>query len=132
MDKNISFRTCSAVRKDGHPCRAWAVRGSEPALCSAHGGRRTSAPPARKKAPGYNFYFSAPKPEFLKYVEQTMDPSPLRELVEERYRLRQLVSCTLRDDLPLEELLAVCTLVFSGVSTIISLVDQVNGATENG
>lgn len=61
-----------------------------------------------------------------------MDPSPLRELVEERYRLRQLVSCTLRDDLPLEELLAVCTLVFSGVSTIISLVDQVNGATENG
>ena len=61
-----------------------------------------------------------------------MDPSPLRELVEERYRLRQLVSCTLRDDLPLEVLLAVCTLVFSGVSTIISLVDQVNGATENG
>lgn len=27
---------CSARRKDGRPCRAWAVRDSEQALCASH------------------------------------------------------------------------------------------------
>ena len=30
---------CSAVKRDGQPCRAWAVRGSRPALCSIHAAR---------------------------------------------------------------------------------------------
>jgi hypothetical protein len=34
---------CTAVRKDGLPCRAWAVAGSDPPRCAAHGGKR---PPA--------------------------------------------------------------------------------------
>lgn len=29
-------RRCSARRKDGRPCRAWAVRDSQPALCASH------------------------------------------------------------------------------------------------
>lgn len=29
-------RRCSARRKDGRPCRAWAVRDSEPARCASH------------------------------------------------------------------------------------------------
>lgn len=27
---------CTATCKDGTPCRAWAVRGTDPPLCSAH------------------------------------------------------------------------------------------------
>lgn len=27
------------MRRDGRPCRAWAVRGSDPPRCAAHGGR---------------------------------------------------------------------------------------------
>lgn len=41
-------RRCTAVRADGEPCRAWAVRGSDPPRCGVHGG--TNAPigaPAR-------------------------------------------------------------------------------------
>lgn len=31
-------RQCTAKKLDGTPCQAWAVRGSDPPLCSAHGG----------------------------------------------------------------------------------------------
>lgn len=31
-----SARCCTARRKDGNPCRAWAVRGSDPPRCTAH------------------------------------------------------------------------------------------------
>ncbi len=34
-----SSRRCGAKRADGSACQAWAVRGSDPARCSAHSGR---------------------------------------------------------------------------------------------
>ena len=34
----MKSRRCTAVCLDGTPCRAWAVRGTEPPRCSAHGG----------------------------------------------------------------------------------------------
>jgi hypothetical protein len=38
MTTTSPSRRCTATRQDGTPCRAWAVRGSQPPLCSAHGG----------------------------------------------------------------------------------------------
>jgi hypothetical protein len=35
-------KRCTAVRADGDPCRAWAVRGSDPPRCGVHSG--TDAP----------------------------------------------------------------------------------------
>jgi hypothetical protein len=35
-------RHCTATKRDGTPCRAWAVRGSDPPRCAAHGGRRAT------------------------------------------------------------------------------------------
>ena len=32
-------RRCTARSGAGHPCRAWAIRGSDPARCAAHQGR---------------------------------------------------------------------------------------------
>ncbi|MBN1247137.1 MAG: hypothetical protein JXC32_05725 [Anaerolineae bacterium] len=40
--KNLPHR-CGATRRDGTPCKAWAVRGSSPPLCVAHGGRASGA-----------------------------------------------------------------------------------------
>jgi hypothetical protein len=31
---------CSATTEAGHPCKAWAVVGSDPPRCERHGGRR--------------------------------------------------------------------------------------------
>jgi hypothetical protein len=47
---------CSAKRRDGQPCNAWAVRGSDPPLCAAHGGTdaRIGAPPGNTNALTHN------------------------------------------------------------------------------
>lgn len=34
--RTAAKRRCTAVTQDGEPCRAWARRGSDPALCVAH------------------------------------------------------------------------------------------------
>ncbi|MEA3376671.1 MAG: hypothetical protein U9R72_10815 [Chloroflexota bacterium] len=51
-------RRCSAARADGRPCRAWAVRGTDPPLCAAHGGTdaRIGAPPGNTNAVKHGHY----------------------------------------------------------------------------
>lgn len=46
-------RRCTAVCRDGSPCQGWAVRGTEPPRCSAHGGsrRRVSVPESEAPVP---------------------------------------------------------------------------------
>ena len=36
----MSSRRCTAVCLDGTPCQAWAVHGTDPPRCAAHGGTR--------------------------------------------------------------------------------------------
>jgi hypothetical protein len=50
-----SSRRCSATCANGKPCRAWALRGSEPALCAAHSGK-VGAPPGNKNAQTHGYY----------------------------------------------------------------------------
>ena len=58
---------CTATNKDRTPCRAWAVRGSDPPRCSAHGGGRApvGAPSGNHNARTHGFYVDevAPLPE---------------------------------------------------------------------
>jgi hypothetical protein len=59
---HTSSRRCKATRADGQPCRAWAVRGSDPPRCSSHGGGRApvGAPPGNQNARTHGFYAQAP------------------------------------------------------------------------
>jgi hypothetical protein len=50
-----SSRRCSATCANGKPCRAWALRGSEPPLCAAHSGK-VGAPPGNKNAQTHGYY----------------------------------------------------------------------------
>ena len=58
---------CPATNKDGTPCRAFAVRGSDPPLCSSHGGGRApvGAPAGNQNARTHGFYVDviAPLPD---------------------------------------------------------------------
>jgi hypothetical protein len=60
---------CTATNKDRTPCRAWGVRGSDPPLCSAHGGGRApvGGPPGSRNARTHGFYVDQvaplPKPD---------------------------------------------------------------------
>jgi hypothetical protein len=61
---NSQGRRCTATCDDGSPCRAWAVRGSEPPRCAPHGGGRapTGAPPGNQNARTHGFYAANPGP----------------------------------------------------------------------
>jgi len=65
---------CEATRKDGQPCRAWAVRGSDPPRCAAHRGR--AAPQVGRRArPGGEV------------AGQSLDPTIAEQLMRERREL---------------------------------------------
>ncbi len=56
--KNVS-RPCAHPYPDNRPCRAWAVRGSDPPRCAAHrldGGPPVGAPPANQNRQTHGFY----------------------------------------------------------------------------
>jgi hypothetical protein len=49
---------CTATNRDGTPCKAWAVHGSDPPRCSAHGGgsRPVGAPKGNANAQTHGYY----------------------------------------------------------------------------
>src|SRR5690554_1578969 len=92
-------RRCTALRADGAPCRAWAVRASQtesdgPALCAAHGGlaRRGLAPivmEARREGRLYDAFFS--DEEFLALEALAEEQSLESEVRLVRVALRRLL-----------------------------------------
>jgi len=44
MDSSTTPR-CSATTRKGHPCKAWAVHGTDPPRCASHGGTKTRIGP---------------------------------------------------------------------------------------
>lgn len=61
----MSSHRCTAVCLDGTPCRAWAVRGTDPPRCAVHGGttRRIGARPGNQNALKHGYYAEADLPE---------------------------------------------------------------------
>jgi hypothetical protein len=57
-------RRCTGDCADGTPCRAWAVRGSDPPRCAAHGGTDAAigAPPGNHNATKHGFYATTDLP----------------------------------------------------------------------
>lgn len=57
-EKRETCRACTATCADGSPCRAWAVRGSDPPRCSPHGGGRrpVGAPKGNQNARSHGFF----------------------------------------------------------------------------
>jgi hypothetical protein len=90
-------RRCSATTATGESCRAWAVRGSDPPLCSIHSGRAKGGAPPGSDKPNtkHGFYSSA------------LDPTELADLV------------TFSDDMTLADEIAVCRVVLRRLLSIL-------------
>lgn len=52
--------TCTAYKRDGSPCQAHAIRGSDPPRCSAHGGRAVGAPTGNHNRQTHGAYSKQP------------------------------------------------------------------------
>jgi hypothetical protein len=79
-------RHCGALTKTGRPCRAWAVRGSDPPRCAPHGGskRPAGAPPGNTNAQIHGFYAASAE-------EITIDQA-IQGLVDKMRRLDDLIA----------------------------------------
>jgi len=79
-------------------CRAWAVRGSDPPLCSAHAGRSlgAGAPPGNQNARTHGFYASAiTRDELADILTHAADTTLDSEIAITRIALRRR-RCVLR------------------------------------
>jgi hypothetical protein len=125
MPRNPSARRCSALTPEGQPCRAWAVRGSDPPLCSAHGGHNVGAgaPPGNQNRRTHGFYATAFDPG---EVASALDPDGFFHLDGEiacaRIALRRVLAYLTRDDLSPLVYVKVASLAFQGARTVARLL----------
>ncbi|MGC9346697.1 MAG: hypothetical protein ACP5JG_01050 [Anaerolineae bacterium] len=90
---------CTAYKKDGTPCRAWAVRGSDPPRCAAHGGGKApvGAPKGNQNALKHGLYARIPPPEAdLGDIPDTIN-AVIRDLAIKQARLSNYINGNLRD-----------------------------------
>jgi len=86
-------RRCTARTQDGSPCRAWAVRGTEPPRCSAHAGRNVGAgaPAGNQNAKTHGAYSDLIEPHELARLVADADEITLQdEIALTRLALRRL------------------------------------------
>ncbi|NIV33212.1 MAG: hypothetical protein GWN58_28330 [Anaerolineae bacterium] len=72
---------CSFTTKAGRPCRAWAVRGSDPPACSSHSGENRRGKAGRTAGDGYllpEVYEEMLEPGFY---DQALSEEELADLV---------------------------------------------------
>jgi hypothetical protein len=126
MNEQEDHRKCSAVNSDGSPCQAWAIRGSNPALCSAHAGRShgAGAPPGNKNALKHGYYTRHFSEQEVVEFEALSERSLLGELVLARTMIGRLAAYANGEDVTLEETLAITPLILSGIRTISHLTSN--------
>lgn len=100
-------KRCSATKRDGTPCRAWAVKGSDPPLCGAHGGgaRPPGAPAGNQNAESHGFYTHTTSPPPTATITEIV-----RDLADKQRRLSQYIDERLDDNATPNELAALLAL----------------------
>jgi len=79
---------CTAKKKDGTACKAWAVRGSDPPLCGAHGGGAAApgAPAGNENALKHGAYSSAPGGDLVeRIVELNRKAKRVSDYIDEQF-----------------------------------------------
>ena len=86
MPPNPNRRRCTATTKSGAPCRAWAVRDSNPPLCAAHARITTGAgAPAGNQNRRTHGAYAAPRfdpPSLAQLTPQDCPPAELVPIIE--------------------------------------------------
>jgi hypothetical protein len=122
-------RLCSRLTKHGLPCRAWAMRGSDPPVCSVHAGATVSpgAPRGNTYALKHGYYSKAVRDRCAdNEIDQIQSPSLHGELVAGRIVLADLLAYYLRPDLQPEQKMTAVPLINSLLRTNTYIAGRVN------
>ena len=128
MRINADKRKCSAVRRDGQGCRAWAVTGSDPALCSAHAGlnKGAGAPRGNRNAMKHGLYVSMMRPEEIADMEIAATATLAHELALTRIMLRRMSRYLDKKELPVKDMVEVMSILYTGVRTVAYLLNNID------
>ena len=94
MPANRQKAHCGYVSPDGRPCRAWAIRDSDPPFCSVHAGRNQKGGTSKEQELGaQSFYSTALLPEELAdLLARAEDLSLDEEIAAARITLRRILA----------------------------------------
>jgi hypothetical protein len=119
---------CSHTTRAGKPCRAWAVKGTDPPACAAHAGLTAAgagAPLANQNARTHGFYGrTLSEQELADLVVYAADLSLDAEIACARVALRRTLEFIRQDPDQLDhgEFLQAASLIFQGTRTIALLL----------
>ena len=118
-------RRCTATTQSGSPCKAWAVHGTEPPLCSAHAGRNigAGAPEGNDNAKTHGAYSDLIQPEELARLVTDADDTTLQdEMALTRLANRRLIEHLQDDNTPRADAIAAAQAIFRGARTVALLL----------
>ncbi len=130
MSRKPNKIKCTAANADGRPCRAWAVRDTDPPLCSAHAGRNVGAgaPRGNQNRTEHGFYGRILQNDELADLQNCSENTPLAdEIALVRVTLRRVMTRLGRydltqDDLTNQDLTKMVGLVMTGARTLARLL----------
>lgn len=88
-------RKCTAITDAGRACRAWAVHGTEPALCPAHAGYTNGDAPVNGNGNGHGLHVEAAAALGRIYGNEHDAPFILRSLADEELPFNELAEILL-------------------------------------
>ncbi|UCC52857.1 MAG: hypothetical protein JSV68_02605 [Anaerolineaceae bacterium] len=117
---------CSAKVASGAPCCAWAIRDSDPPLCSAHSGL-LGGRPGNTNAVTHGYYqkkFSAAEIESL-FDDAAENVTLRQETALIRVVLRRLSHDLLNEEPSIDQIKSVARLIFAGTRALFYVQPQV-------
>ena len=119
-------KRCTHHTRAGQPCRAWAVRGTDPPACSVHAGRAKGggAPKGNQNARKHGFYSRTLSADELADLLDDPDLNLDAEIVCARVALRRVLQylSTDLDQLSAADQVRALALVFHGARTVARLL----------
>jgi hypothetical protein len=122
-------RLCSHHTKQGRPCRAWAIRGSDPPVCSIHARKTVSpgAPSGNTYALKHGYYSKTVRERLAaEDLEKIQDPALQGELAVGRLILADLFTYYFSPGLSFEQKLAAAPLINAILRTNTHIAVRVN------
>ena len=115
---------CTAITAQGSPCKAWAIRGSDPPLCAPHS-KRTGGTKGNQNAVTHGYYRKRIEPDQIQTLYDKAGSVDLdQEVILLRVALHRLSSIINDPDISMEDIKSIIPLIVSTSRALAYLKKQ--------